>query len=228
MTDAQILVFARMPRPGRVKTRLVPPLSMSEAAAVYAASLKDVIDSAGGTGAPLRILHDEAPGAEDFFARDFPDLEREPQAAGDLGNRLVVAFANAFAGGAAVVAAIGADAPTLPTSHLGEGLIATREAGAALGPADDGGYYLVGLRHDLWPAARELFLGVPWSTDRVFDTTVQRAAAIGVQPRVLPRWYDIDRIEDLERARGDAPADSHLARLLHGDRRFDLSLGRLD
>ena len=214
MTEAQLLIFARMPQPGRVKTRLVPPLTEREAAAVYAASLKDVIACARRTGAPLRILHDDASGAEEYFAREFPDLEREPQSAGDLGHRLAAAFTNAFAAGASAVAAIGSDAPTLPLSHLQEGLTATRKAGAALGPADDGGYYLIGLRHDIWPAARELFLGIPWSTAQVFETTAQRAAAIGVEPRVLPPWYDIDRIEDLGLARGDARPHSHLARLL--------------
>lgn len=214
MTDARILVFARMPRPGSVKTRLVPPLSMREAAAVYAASLKDVIAGARGAGAALRIVHDEAPGADAYFAREFPELEREPQSSGDLGNRLVAAFASAFAAGASVVVAIGADSPTLPATYLREGLTATRKGGAALGPAADGGYYLVGLRHDLWPAARGMFLDIPWSTEQVFESTTQRAAAIGVEPWILPRWYDIDRIEDLELAHRDAPPDSHLARLL--------------
>lgn len=216
MTEAQILIFAKMPRPGSVKTRLVPPLTLREAAAVHAASLRDVIESARRTGAPLRILHDGAPGADDYFAREFPQLESAPQSGGDLGRRLVEGFAGAFASGASVVVAIGADAPTLPTTHLAEGLTATREAGAALGPAADGGYYLVGVRHDLWPAASGLFLGIPWSTAQVFATTAERAAAIGMELRILPRWYDIDRIEDLELARRDAGPDSHLARLLDG------------
>lgn len=216
MTEAHILVFAKMPRPGHVKTRLVPPLTMREAAAVHAACLKDVVAGARLTGARLRILYDEAPGAEDYFARSFAELERERQSAGDLGCRLGNAFANAFAAGASVVVAIGADAPTLPTSHLREGLKATRNAGVALGPAADGGYYLLGLHHDVWPAAREMFRGIPWSTALVFETTARRAAAIGLQPRRLPPWYDIDRIADLELARGDARPDSHLARLLDG------------
>src|SRR5690606_29884632 len=105
----------------------------------YAASLKDVITGARRTGVPLRIVHDEGSGAEEYFAREFPDLERGPQSAGDLGHRLREAFASAFAAGTSAVVVIGSDSPTLPISHLREGLTATRETGAALGPADDGG-----------------------------------------------------------------------------------------
>jgi uncharacterized protein len=214
VTETQILVFAKMPRPGHVKTRLVPPLTIEEAALVYAASLKDVIAGAMKTGMPLRILYDAEPGADRFFREEFPDLEREPQSVGSLGRRLTDAFAKAFAAGASVVVAIGTDSPTLPSTRLREALAATLETGAAVGPAADGGYYLIGLRQDIWPAAMNLFVEIPWSTDQVFATTMERAAEIGIAPLVLPGWYDIDRIDDLELARRDARPGSYLSRLL--------------
>jgi uncharacterized protein len=217
MTDAHLLVFAKAPQPGCVKTRLVPPLTPEGAAAVYEAALRDVIAGALGSGARVRILFDDTPGAEAYFARAFPELERRPQCAGDLGRRLCAALATRFAEGAESVAVIGADSPTLPGAYLSEGLAALREADGVLGPADDGGYYLIGVRRDAWPEAATLFREVPWSTDRVVQITLQRAAEIGLELRVLARWYDIDRAEDLARARTDARADSHLARLLAAD-----------
>jgi hypothetical protein len=212
--EAHLLVFAKAPQAGRVKTRLVPPLTPLQAARVHEASLLDVVAGAVESGGAVRILYDDTADADAYFARAFPGMQRRPQLAGDLGRRLVNAFAAGFADGAACVVAIGADSPTLPRSYLRDGLAATREAGAALGPADDGGYYLIGLRRDVWPKAEVLFDDIPWSTDLVCETTRQRAAEIGLPVRVLPQWYDIDRIDDLRRARMHARADSHLARLL--------------
>jgi rSAM/selenodomain-associated transferase 1 len=216
VTEAHLLVFAKAPQAGRVKTRLVPPLTPLEAARVHEASLLDVMAGAMESDAAVRILYDDTTDAAAYFARAFPGVESRPQPAGDLGRRLVEAFAAGFADGAACVVAIGADAPTLPRSYLSDGLAATLEAGAALGPAADGGYYLIGLRRDVWPNAEVLFDDIPWSTDLVCETTRQRAAEIGLPLRVLPQWYDIDRIDDLRLARMHTRADSHLARLLDG------------
>lgn len=214
MTDEWLLVFAKAPQPGRVKTRLVPPLTPEEAAAVCEASLRDVIAGARRSGARVGILYDDTPGAAGYFAVAFPDLERQPQSAGDLGRRLFDAFASRFAEGADSVTAIGTDSPTLPTAYLTEGLATPRKAAGVIGPTADGGYYLIGLRRDAWPDAASLFRDVPWSTDRVFQVTLQRAAENGLDLRVLAEWYDIDRVDDLTLARTHARADSHLARLL--------------
>jgi uncharacterized protein len=216
VADARLLIIAKAPQAGRVKTRLVPPLTPREAAAVYEASLHDVVAGAAASGGAVHIVYDDCPGAAAYFERAFPAVPREPQSAGDLGARLAHAFSSAFVTGANVAVAIGADSPTLPASHLAQALAATRETGVALGPADDGGYYLLGLRRDAWPGAEGLFRDVPWSTNAVFEWTVRRAARSGLSVHRLPRWYDIDRIDDLRRARSDARPDSMLARLLAG------------
>jgi rSAM/selenodomain-associated transferase 1 len=216
--ERPILVFAREPRPGFVKTRLAPPLSPEQAAEVYEACLRDVVALARSIASDVRILHDPAPGASAWFRREFPDVPAAAQAAGHLGRRLERAFAGVLDGvretrpdGAVV---LGSDVPTLPAAHLRAGLAALDEAEVVLGPALDGGYCLVGVRRDAWPRAAVLFRDVPWSTDAVFRTTLARADDAGLSVRQLAAWYDVDVPSDLAIAARDAEAGSHLGGLV--------------
>lgn len=211
-----LLVFARRPEPGRVKTRLSPPLEPAEAAAFYEASLRDVVAGAAQERAQLEIRYDGGPAAEAFFAREFPLLPHSPQADGGLGERLAAAFDGGFASGAERIAILGSDAPTLPVTSLAAAFDDLHEVDAVLGPASDGGYYLVGLRREAWPAAAALFDSIPWSTDDVLRASAERAQAAGLALRLLPGWYDVDRAEDLPRALADAAPDSHLRRWFDG------------
>lgn len=248
MSD-RLIVFARRPEAGRVKTRLTPPLSPDAAAEVYEACLRDVLalaaaerarieiwfeeyagpDAAAGSGrgaagagtSPTQPAGDARPGrtaggSEAYFAREFPVVPLVRQAKGDLGERMADAFDRSFAAGAGRVLLLGSDSPTLPPDTLHAAFDHLLDAEGVLGPALDGGYYLVGLRREAWPAAAGLFREVPWSTPDVLRVTALRAAEAGLALRTLPGWYDIDRPEDLARARVDAPPDSHLARWLAG------------
>lgn len=215
MSNTSLLViFTRAPVPGKVKTRLTPPLTPEQAAAVHEASLHDVVARARTTAANLHIRYAEAPGAEEFFGLAFDDLEATPQGDGDLGARLARTFAEAFANEADRVIVIGSDSPTLPPSELGTALGALDRADVVLGPATDGGYYLVGLHARAWPAGQVLFDGIPWSTADVLSETLERSAAAGLDVDLLATWYDIDRIEDLHIAAAHADPESNLARLL--------------
>lgn len=216
-----LAIFAKAPQTGRVKTRLSPPLSPDQAAAVHRACLRDVVALATSVAGDLRIFHDDGPGAREYFAAAFPELPLSVQRSGDLGERLADAFDRMFATGAASAAIIGADSPTLPAKQLSDGLAAVREHDIALGPTADGGYYLVAIRDEAWPRARTLFEDIPWSTDRVLERTISRAEAAGFQPRLLDPWYDIDRIEDLRLAQQHAPLCSHLGQLLRRERMGD-------
>lgn len=213
MTEV-LVIFAKAPRAGRVKTRLVPPLSPAQAAAVHTASLHDVVAIATSAFGDPRIFHDDGEDARTYFADAFPRLSLAVQCSGNLGRRLADAFQRMFAEGAERVAIIGADSPTLPAKHISDGLAAVREHDLALGPSVDGGYYLVALRREAWPGARIIFDAIPWSTDRVLAMTRSRAEAAGFRPLLLEPWYDIDRIEDLRLARTQALAESHLGQLL--------------
>jgi uncharacterized protein len=212
----RLLIFARRPVPGRVKTRLCPPCSPEQAAAVYDACLRDVIAAAARARAAVEVRYDAEPGAADYFAAEYPLLRRSAQAAGDLGERMADAFDGAFAAGARRVVLIGSDSPTLPDGVHGAAFQHLEDGDAVLGPTTDGGYYLVGIAAGAWPRASRLFEQVPWSTPDVYTVTLERAAAVGLALRVLPGWYDIDVAGDLRRAASDAALGSHLGRWLRG------------
>jgi rSAM/selenodomain-associated transferase 1 len=216
MSSDRLLVFARRPAAGRVKTRLSPPLPPDEAAAVYEACLKDVVALAGRDRARVELWYDGGKADEAYFAAHFAMVPRARQATGELGERLEDAFECNFAEGAGRTVIVGSDAPTLPDSSLHSAFDFLAEADVVLGPALDGGYYLVGLRREAWPRAAALFRDIPWSTERVLGVTRDRAAAAGLSVRLLPGWYDIDRPEDLARARADAAPGSHLGQWLDG------------
>lgn len=215
MADAsRLVVFAKAPEPGKVKTRLSPPLSPDQAAAIQEASLRDVVARARGIVADLRIRYADGIGGSTYFGEAFADLEALPQGAGDLGRRLCRVFEDGFASGLSRLVVIGSDSPTLPRSELEAAFEALGTADVVIGPAIDGGYYLVGLHARTWPRARCLFRDIPWSTDGVLDATTGRAAAAMFRMDLLRPWYDIDRFSDLRLAEADAEGDSNLAREL--------------
>jgi len=199
-----------------VKTRLSPPLPPDEAAVVYEACLRDVLALAARERGRLELWLAGGNAARAYFAQAYPLVASALQCPGDLGARLEDAFRRSFDDGAERVLVLGSDAPTLPESNLHDAFDFLEEAPVVLGPALDGGYYLVALRRDAWPAAASLFRDIPWSTSGVLRATGEHAAAAGLELRLLPAWYDIDRAEDLARARADAPPGSHLARWLDG------------
>lgn len=217
----RLIVFAKPPVPGLAKTRLSPPLTPEQAATVHEASLKDVVSVAGRTGLEVEIHYAGSNGAAAFFVRAFPDVPAFPQAHGDLGERMAAAFDHGFDSGARRVLIIGSDSPTLPEEELhAAARIATDTV--VLGPAADGGYYLVGLHEKAWPRARPMFRNIPWSTEHVFTTTVERIAVTGLGMTLLAPWYDIDRIQDLRIAALHAEAGSHLDKLLRENAFRDL------
>jgi uncharacterized protein len=210
----RLLIFAKAPRPGSVKTRLSPALTATEAAALYEASLHDVAATATATVRDVQLFHDAAAGAEGYFRSAFPRLPTALQVAGDLGARLGAAFDHCFRADVERVAIIGADSPTLPGHLLPTAFAALAAHDLVLGPTDDGGYYLVAIRREAWPRAAAVFEGIPWSTDTVLARTLARADAAGIAHTLLEPWYDVDRPEDLIRARDDAHPESAFARAL--------------
>lgn len=211
MAVDRLLVFGKAPVSGRVKTRLSPPLPPDEAASLYEACLRDVVALCARERARVELWYDP-PDAGDYFGLEFPHLTMAAQGAGQLGEKLQDAFERSFADGAQRVLIIGSDIPTLPEAVLNAALDGVRDAEMVIGPTTDGGYYLIGFRHDAWPRARALFHDVAWSTDTVFRSTVDKAAQSGLELRVLPGWYDIDTIVELRQALLDAEPESNLAR----------------
>jgi uncharacterized protein len=189
-----VAIMAKASVAGTVKTRLVPPLTLEEAAELNTCCLRDVAANiaAAARQAPIQGFAAYYPlGSEPFFDDLLPVgfkllAPKEPT----IGRSLFHAARDLFAAGYSSVCLVNADSPTLPTEFLVETVLRLRESGdrVLLGPAADGGYYLIGLKH----FHRRLFEEIDWSTDRVFRQTLARAGEIGVTVAPLPEWYDVD------------------------------------
>jgi len=189
--DACLLVFTKPARPGQVKTRLIGPLTPGEAAEIHAAFLADVLASLAGGPFDLRIAWALAEGEEVPGTA----LPGERQRGADLGERLYSSLA-AAARQYPRVAAVGSDHPELSRGRV-EAAFEGLETGTdvVLGPSEDGGYYLIGVRAEaLRP---EIFTGVPWSTEEVLATTLGRLGELGLSHTLLPTASDVDTPADL-------------------------------
>jgi uncharacterized protein len=194
-----LAVMAKAPRPGAVKTRLCPPLAPREAAALARAFLRDTI-------AKVRLVQGVTPvvaytpdSERERLGRLAPGLELVPQRGTDLGARMRATLAMLLASGHRAAIAIGSDTPTLPAAVLAQAVehIVSRDVDVVVGPAEDGGYYLIGVRAD----HATLFDDVPWSTGAVLQVTRRRAAGAGLRCALLPEWFDVDTPDDLARLR---------------------------
>lgn len=198
-TDCAMAVMAKASIPGRAKTRLVPPLTAAEAALFNTAFLQDIAQNLVDAGelAPIRPFMAFAPaGTEQFFRDNLPPgIGLVETVASNFGDCLLHAITALLAAGHGAACLLNSDSPTLPRSYL---IAAATVLGAegdriVIGPSTDGGYYLIGMKHP----HRSLFEGIEWSTERVFEQTVDRARELGVPVVTLPTWYDIDDAETL-------------------------------
>lgn len=216
-TERRLVIFGKVPEPGRVKTRLAPALGEERAARLYRAFLDDTVRAATRVSAERRELWVAAGTEEpDDLAERYPRVAVRRQPTGDLGAKMAAAFEAAFGEGSRRVLVVGSDHPTLPHEYLQQALDGLEEADLTLGPTADGGYWGLGLRAGTWPAARSLFRDVPWSTPDVLDATRRRSDRLGLHRLEVGAWYDVDDPDDLGRLRRDAPEASATARVLRG------------
>lgn len=188
-----LVLFTKPARPGRVKTRLLPSLTARQAADLHQAFLDDLLPRLRRGSFELRVAW-ALEGEEIVPKSGIPAFRQQ---GGDLGERLFAGLSR-VAARHRFVAAVGSDHPELRVSVI-ERAFEELEDGAriALGPAADGGYYLVAVAAEA--LHRSLFTGIPWSTDRVLEATVERCRTLGIDPVLLPRGHDVDSPEDLER-----------------------------
>ncbi|GIV93974.1 MAG: hypothetical protein KatS3mg056_2683 [Chloroflexus sp.] len=206
-----LVMMARRPEPGRVKTRLCPPLTPEQATTLYEAFLYDLTVLLRSVRGVQPIIAYAPETAADYFASLAPDLTHRPQVGADLGERLANITNALLNEGAPAVVVIGSDSPDLPVAFI-EQAIAELAQGAdlVLGPASDGGYYLVGLRRP----APTLFTGVTMSTPTVLRDTLAIAEQLRLQTSLLPLWYDIDTFTDLHRLIASSASLTHTRPLL--------------
>jgi rSAM/selenodomain-associated transferase 1 len=196
---AVVAIMAKAPRPGRVKTRLTPPLTPAGAGRLARAFLVDTVRLVAGVpGARGAVLYAPAR-ARAVFARLAPGFVLVRQPSGDLGHRLRAGVRRLLRLGLGPVIVIGADIPALSRATLTQAVRALDggRADVVLGPSADGGYYLIGVRRP----CDALFARIPWSTAGVFDRTRARARARGLRVLVLRRAWDVDTPADLHRLR---------------------------
>jgi len=196
-----LIVVAKRPAPGKTKTRLSPPLTSELASALYECFLLDTLDQMRKVDDTQRVIAylDE----RDYFKRIAPDFELIPQEGHDLGERLDRALTSYLSCGYLRAVIMDSDSPTLPADYLSQAFeVLSDGADVVLGPCDDGGYYLIGMKQ---PAPR-LLREVHMSTPTVAAETIALAKDEGLKLISLPTWYDVDDVGSLSRLRHEIEA----------------------
>lgn len=187
--------MAKGPRPGKVKTRLVPPLTELEAAALAGCFVHDTVLNVRKIVEDLMVAYAPTDARLDLETILPSNLLWFEQMGDNLGERLDSVAKHVCFLGFSPFIIMGADSPTLPGTFIGEALevLASGRADISLGPTTDGGYYLVGLNRPI----PNLFQNIDWSTNLTYEHTVANATTLGLRLHALPKWYDIDTPADL-------------------------------
>jgi rSAM/selenodomain-associated transferase 1 len=201
-----LLIVGKAPQAGSAKTRLVPPLSAADAAALYRGFLLDSVALGLELGwERVSVVHPT--GHRQALVELLPEpVQLFEQRGGGLVNALASAFEAHLAEGFDRVVLIGSDNPTLPRSPIDEACAALEEFDLSIGPSADGGWYLLGMREP----HLGVFENVEWSTPRVHAQTLDRAERLGLRVHAVEEWYDVDEPNDLERLQRelvDCPPD---------------------
>lgn len=192
-----LVIVAKEPIPGRVKTRLFPQLNAQEAAILYSLFVQDMVDEMAKLDThEISLAYTPHEAKETFTKLLSHHVTLFPQEGEGLGERLTAAFEKMFLEGYEQVHIINSDSPDLPRSLVKRAadLLTGAKTDVVLGPCSDGGYYLVGLKK----IAPELFRGISWSTDLVLKQTLEKASNLGLSWLLSEPWYDIDTYSDIE------------------------------
>ena len=188
-------MFARYPEKGKVKSRLILNGDESPVADLYRCFIEDLIEKVSTGNYQFCLAYDPPEREKDFVELIGRGFSYTPQMGADLGKRMCNAFTGCFLKGFQSVVIIGSDSPDLPGAFIEEAFESLETNGAVIGPTFDGGYYLIGFARDSFSS--RVFENMEWSTDRVFPETMQRFREAAVSVHVLPRWRDMDRLEDI-------------------------------
>ncbi|MGE0642448.1 MAG: TIGR04282 family arsenosugar biosynthesis glycosyltransferase [Nitrospira sp.] len=196
-----LIIFAKAPIAGQVKTRLCPPLTPDEAATLHGSFVLDTLERTKIAVGKLKFQMDRylacAPSSTHVFFKIMEErqgVKLVDQVGNDLGARIYQAVTTMFGRGYRQTIIIGTDIPTLPLDHFKQALTSLEHHDLVLGPALDGGYYLIGMNQ----AVPELFTNIPWSTDQVLRLTQEKAAVLGLKTALIQPWRDVDTLDDLE------------------------------
>ncbi|UTF51388.1 TIGR04282 family arsenosugar biosynthesis glycosyltransferase [Desulfomicrobium sp. ZS1] len=190
----RVLVFTKYPQPGMVKTRLGQTVGLEHAAKLHEAFIHDELRMLTELGANVTLCCDPFRPLADYERLFGPELRYTAQHGAHLGERMLHALRTALQEGGDMAVLIGSDLPDLPGQHITEAFAALRAAQVCLGPATDGGFYLLGLRE---PLPADIFSGVSWSGPQVLKKTRANITAAGLTHHLLPAWPDVDTLDDL-------------------------------
>jgi rSAM/selenodomain-associated transferase 1 len=200
MTNPILVIMAKEPRVGLTKTRLCPPLTLDEAARLYEALLRDSISLANGlVGIDLAIAVTPPESIAYFKNISPPDTLLMPVECIDIGDCLTQVLGNLLDMGYPSALAFNADGPSVPQEYIQTAVNKLDACDVVLGPSEDGGYYLVGLKQ----LHAEIFVGVSWSTPKVLSQTLTKIKVLGLEAELLPPWFDVDTAADIERIRSE-------------------------
>lgn len=195
----QIIIFTRFPKPGKTKTRLIPVFGEEGAADLQRCMTEDTLERVLRLNKERSIsieIHYEGGNSKVMKRWLGKDVVCQPQESGHLGERMSRAFMKSFDVGYERVLIIGTDCPDLSIHLLQNAFDALSHSDVIIGPARDGGYYLIGFRkNDFSP---EVFEGIDWGTDKVFKKTLNFLKKIGSKIHLLPKWNDVDTLDDLK------------------------------
>lgn len=210
MSTSALIIFAKEPIPGQVKTRLAqsmrkayPSLSENESLELSKFCFEQFCTQLASLdyGSHDVYLYYSSPVKPQFLHSCFGSFAKlRPQTSGDLGYKMAQAMRELVDLGYTKIMCIGTDSPHLPLDSLERGFLNLEHQDCVIGPTEDGGYYTIGVKadsfHDLEPL---IFREIPWSTERVFDMTRQRLDERGLSYQLLPHFYDIDEYDELKR-----------------------------
>jgi len=188
-----LLIFAKAPVAGEVKTRLIPAVSRENAARLHEAFIRDILSATKSIPARRTLACAPTTAHPLFESLKKEGLSCLPQEGAHLGERMKNALSWGFAEGFSRIVMIGSDAPSLPAGFIQAAFDHLGATDLVLGPCCDGGYYLMGLKR----AVPDLFEQMPWGSEQVLTKTLERAEQSGLSCRLLPFWYDVDRPADL-------------------------------
>jgi rSAM/selenodomain-associated transferase 1 len=190
-----LLVVAKRPVPGQTKTRLCPPLAPDQAARLYECFLRDTLEVVRAVPNVARHIAYLPRGESDYFRQLAPDFALLPQSGESLGERLDNALTQCLNDGFARAVVMDSDSPTLLPAYVSSAFDLLDQADVVLGPCEDGGYYLIGLKR----SQSRLLRQVRMSTPDVLRDTLALADQDHLHVALLPAWYDVDTIQDLQR-----------------------------
>ncbi|MGB1249726.1 MAG: TIGR04282 family arsenosugar biosynthesis glycosyltransferase [Candidatus Promineifilaceae bacterium] len=196
-----IVIMAKRPEAGRTKTRLCPPLTLEDSAELYAAFLQDTVDHVRSLPNITPCIAYAPADAEPFFHKLAPDFLLIPQTGSTLGDRLNNVINHCLEAGFDQVAPINSDSPNLPTAYFTNAFeqLSKQSVDVVLGPCEDGGYYLIGVKASHPPLVRDVEMSTPY----VLRDTLTIAKQLGLRVQLCESWYDVDSAQELERLKNN-------------------------